>query len=181
MGVGARTHEAPPALGRTSHPHTWSCLRVGTALTPAPTMPEGPEHPELRCPQRLSDPQTHPKGLGISAGRWEGPPCGTLAFSSLLPAHSPHRVDVIAKLLGGLREQERRVKRLETQVGGWTRHPSPWAGPGRGHAVRAGAGRAGPGASALGTLRDSFGRRPCCSLGGPVLKTPPCPLLPLLE
>lgn len=96
---------------------------MGTALTPAPTMPEGPEHPELRRPQRLSDPQTHPKGLGIRAGRWEGAPCGALAFSSLLPARSRHRVDVVAKLLGGLREQERRVKRLESQVGGRTRAP----------------------------------------------------------
>uniref|UniRef100_A0A4W2GXC0 Transient receptor potential cation channel subfamily M member 5 n=1 Tax=Bos indicus x Bos taurus TaxID=30522 RepID=A0A4W2GXC0_BOBOX len=39
------------------------------------------------------------------------------AAHSLLPAHSCHRVDVVAKYLGGLREQERRVRRLESQVG----------------------------------------------------------------
>uniref|UniRef100_A0A4W2DLS8 Uncharacterized protein n=1 Tax=Bos indicus x Bos taurus TaxID=30522 RepID=A0A4W2DLS8_BOBOX len=39
------------------------------------------------------------------------------AAHSLLPARSHHRVDVVAKYLGGLREQERRVRRLESQVG----------------------------------------------------------------
>uniref|UniRef100_A0A8C6FTN2 Transient receptor potential cation channel subfamily M member 5 n=1 Tax=Moschus moschiferus TaxID=68415 RepID=A0A8C6FTN2_MOSMO len=34
-----------------------------------------------------------------------------------------HRVDVIAKYLGGLREQERRIRHLESQVGGRTRVP----------------------------------------------------------
>lgn len=32
-----------------------------------------------------------------------------------------HRVDFIAKYLGGLREQEKRIKRLESQVGRQTR------------------------------------------------------------
>uniref|UniRef100_A0A8C9B5B4 Ion transport domain-containing protein n=1 Tax=Phocoena sinus TaxID=42100 RepID=A0A8C9B5B4_PHOSS len=114
-----------------------------------------PEHPELRRPQRLSDPQTHPKGLGHRMGEdgkvsQSGSPPRP-ALSGLRPACSYPRVDFVAKYLGGLREQEKRVERLESQVGRHTRAPfSPGAGAWpRGSAVRAGAGQGGPGASYL--------------------------------
>ena len=181
--------QACPTLGGWRQ-YSWGSSCSGANLTPmhlvlpvggdspdAPTttMPEGPEHPELRCPQRLSGPQTHPKGLGIRAGRWEGPRCGALAFSSLLPARSRHRVDVVAKYLGGLREQERRVRRLESQVGWRIRAPFSL---GRAWQVGMQSGQ-GQGGENLG-LQDS-----CPPLrgetlllpGGPVLKTPPRPLL----
>ena len=177
--------QACPTLGGWRQ-YSWGSSCSGANLTPmhlvlpvggdspdAPTttMPEGPEHPELRCPQRLSGPQTHPKGLGIRAGRWEGPRCGALAFSSLLPARSRHRVDVVAKYLGGLREQERRVRRLESQVGWRIRAPFSL---GRAWQVGMQSGQ-GQGGENLG-LQDS-----CPPLrgetlllpGGPVLKTPP--------
>lgn len=178
LGDGANTHgvlcsgvPSPP-----SDPRAWSCLRVGGGDSPAhhcwteprpspmpagrvqqrsAPRPEGPEHPELRRPQRLSDPQTHPKGLGHRMGEdgkvsQSGSPPRP-ALSGLRPACSYPRVDFVAKYLGGLREQEKRVERLECQVGRHTRAPfSPGAGAWpRGSAVRAGAGQGGPGASYL--------------------------------
>ena len=84
-------------------------------------------------------------------------------------------MDVVAKYLGGLREQERRVRRLESQVGWRIRAPFSL---GRAWQVGMQSGQ-GQGGENLG-LQDS-----CPPLrgetlllpGGPVLKTPPRPLL----
>lgn len=127
LGDGANTHgvlcsgvPSPP-----SDPRAWSCLRVGggdspahhcwTEPRPSPVpagrvqqrsapRPEGPEHPELRRPQRLSDPQTHPKGLGHRMGE-----DGKVSQSGSPPRPAPPRTQRPAACLllsqGGLRSQ----------------------------------------------------------------------------
>lgn len=45
----------------------------------------------------------------------------------------PHRVDFIAKQLGGLREHEKRIRGLESQVGGPAPMSKQWAPEGLTH------------------------------------------------
>lgn len=120
LGDVANTHGV---LCSPSDPRAWSCLRVRGGDSPAhhcwteprprpvpagrvqqssAPRPEGLEHPELRRPQRLSAPQTHPKGLGHRMGE-----DGKVSQSGSPPRPAPHSGPAACLLLsqGGLRSQ----------------------------------------------------------------------------
>lgn len=118
LGDACQEHRGASGWLKAGVAPSWPRLRAGHAASP--TLDRAP----TSRPWRLRDPHTHPKGLGHGVGGMgRSPPGGAPAPSSLLPTCFCHRVDSVAKYLGALREQERRVKRLESQVGGQRRAP----------------------------------------------------------
>lgn len=73
--------------------------------------------PQERVDRKGPEYQMESPGGLMTGGQWNAPPCRMPhgPQSPRLPLLL-HRVDLVAKYLGGLREQEKQIKCLESQV-----------------------------------------------------------------